>query len=422
MDGVALLHSALGLIVFPLLALIFCTTKRHLNVRAWLTVVGVQIGLAILLLKLPWFQFVFAVLNQAVTAIESATQAGTSLVFGYLGGGTAPFEITDGASNFILAFRALPIVIVIGALTALLSYWKILPLVIGGFSRIFAKTLNIGGAVALSGAANIFVGMTEAPLFIRNSLKKLSYSELFMVMTLGMSTVAGTVLVLYATFLGEVIPNAISHILTASIISVPASILMAMLIVPPTGEPTPSEAELAFKYDGPIDAIAQGGVNAMQMMINIIALLICFVALVHLCNVLLGLLPAIADEPLSLERLLGWIMAPICWLMGIPWSEASTAGSLMGIKTILNELLAFIRLSELPSDALSPRSDLIISYALCGFANFGSLGILIGGLSTLAPERRNEITSLGLLSIVSGTLATCMTASVIGVVSAAFQI
>ncbi|MBX2848002.1 MAG: hypothetical protein KTR16_06770 [Acidiferrobacterales bacterium] len=418
MNLVAALHSALGLLVFPLVALIFCTGKRQINFRVWLTAIGLQLLIATILLKLPLFQVMFGWMNRAVLAIESATTAGTSFVFGYLGGADLPFDELGQGSSYILAFRGLPIILVIGSLTALLSYWKILPFVIDCFSRLFSRTLNIGGAVALSGAANIFVGMIEAPLFIRNSIKKLSYSELFMVMTLGMSTAAGTVLVLYATFLSDVIPNAVGHIFTASFISIPAAVLISFLIVPYDGKPTAPDAEVAFDYHGPVDAIAQGGVNAMQMLINIIALLVCFVALVYLCNSVLGLFPRVGGEDLSLARILGWAMAPMCWLMGIPWSEAITAGSLMGIKTILNELLAFIQLSKLPVEALSPRSDLILTYALCGFANFGSLGILIGGLSTLAPERRKEITQLGLLSIVSGTLATCMTASVIGVVTA----
>ncbi len=238
-----------------------------------------------------------------------------------------------------------------------------------------------------------------------------------MVMTLGMATVAGTVLALYATFLGQVVPNAIGHILSASILSVPASILIALTLIPQNSEPTPAQAEERSEYHGPMDAIAQGGINAMQMMLAIIALLICFIALSSLINQALTWLPDVAGASLTLERILGWLMAPVCWLMGIPWNEATTAGSLMGVKTVLNELIAFIQLSQLPVEALSDRSTLILSYALCGFANLGSLGILIGGLSTLVPERREEIASLGALSIVSGTLATCLTASVIGVLS-----
>lgn len=425
MDILPQLQSAFGLLVFPLIALLFrpkvtraaLDSPWQLDTRVCLVAVGIQIVLALLLLKVSWFQAFFSVLNGGVLAVQEATAAGTSFVFGYLGGGELPYEETNPGASFILAFRALPLVIVIGALTALLSYWKILPLIIEGLSKAFAKSLNIGGAVALSGAANIFVGMTEAPLFIRNSIKKLSYSELFMVMTLGMSTVAGTVLVLYATFLESVLTNAIGHIFTASIISVPAAVLIAITMVPQVGKPTPSDAEIAFDYNGPVDAVAQGGMNAMHMLISILALLVSFIALVFLTNTMLAELPMVGGAELSLERILGWIMAPICWLMGIPWSEATAAGSLMGIKTILNELLAFIQLSQLPEETLSPRSDLIISYALCGFANFGSLGILIGGLSTMAPERREDIASLGLLSIVSGTLSTCMTASVIGLIS-----
>lgn len=417
MDFLLNLQSALGLFAFPLIALAFCRGRRQVNGRIWLAAVGLQLILALIFLKVPWFQTLFGYLNQGVLGLQAATSAGTSFVFGYLGGGPLPFQEVSPQNTFIIGFQALPLIVVIGSLTALLSYWKILPWVIQTLSKLFSRSLKIGGAVALAGAANIFIGMVEAPLFIRNSIKKLSYSELFMVMTLGMSTVAGTVLVLYATFLNQVIPNAVGHIFTASIISIPAAVLMSLIIVPQDGQPTSAKAEMVSDFNGPMDAIAQGGINAMQMMISIIALLISFIALVFLINALLGLFPDVAGAALSLERVLGWVMAPFCWLMGIPWSEATTAGSLMGIKTVLNELLAFIQQSQLAEDALSPRSDLIISYALCGFANFGSLGILIGGLSTMAPERRKEISSLGLLSILSGTLATCMTASVIGLIS-----
>lgn len=417
MDYLPNLQSVLGLIAFPLLALLFCRGKRRINVKLWLAAVGLQFFLALLFLKVPLFQAMFSVMNSAVLALQAATTAGTTFVFGYLGGGNLPFEELQPGSSYVLAFQAFPLIIVIGALTALLSHWKILPLIIEGLAKIFTRTLNIGGAVALSGAANIFIGMVEAPLFIRNSIKKLSTSELFMVMTLGMSTVAGTVLVLYSTFLNQVISDAVGHILTASIMSVPAAVMISLTMVPQNANPTSSDAEVAFDYSGPMDAITQGAVSAMQMMLGILALIITFIALVTLTNLALGLLPDVYGTPLSLERVLGWVMAPLCWLMGIPWEEAPTAGTLMGVKTIFNEFLAFIQQSQLPADALSPRSDLIMAYALCGFANFGSLGILIGGLSAMAPERRKEITQHGLLSIVSGTLATCMTASVIGVLT-----
>jgi len=411
------LQSALGLVAFPLLALLFCKGKKRINIRLLAAAVGLQFVLALLFLKVPLFQSMFSLMNQAVLSLQAATNTGTAFVFGFLGGGAAPFDVTKPENSYVLAFQAFPLIIVIGALTALLSHWRILPIIIEALARLFSRTLKIGGAVALSGAANIFIGMVEAPLFIRNSIKKLSNSELFMVMTLGMSTVAGTVLVLYSTFLNKVIDDAVGHILTASIMSVPAAVVISLTMIPQEGEPTSSDAEVAFDYSGPMDAISQGAVSAMQMMLGILALIITFIALVTLTNSGLGLLPDVYGEPISLERVLGWMMAPICWLMGIPWQEATSAGTLMGVKTIFNEFLAFIQQSRLPEDALSPRSDLIISYALCGFANFGSLGILIGGLSAMAPERRGEITRMGLLSMVSGTLATCMTASVIGVLT-----
>ena len=415
------LQSALGLIAFPLMALLFCKGAKKINPRLWCATIGLQVVLALVFLKIPLFQEFFSLLNQGVLALQAATNEGTRFVFGYLAGGRLPYEeiAPNTGASVVLAFQAFPLIIVIGALTALLSYWRVLPLIIKGLAAIFTKTLNIGGAVALSGAANIFIGMVEAPLFIRNSIRKLSYSELFLVMTLGMSTVAGTVLVLYSTFLSQVIDNAVGHILTASIMSVPAAVMISLTMIPQTSEPTASDAEIAFDYEGSMDAVSQGAVSAMQMMLGILALIITFIALVTLTNYGLGLLPDYDGSPISLERVLGWLMAPICWLMGIPWQEATSAGSLMGIKTVLNEFLAFISQSQLPEDALSPRSDLIISYALCGFANFGSLGILIGGLSAMAPERRGEITRLGLLSMVSGTLATCMTASVIGLLTLA---
>lgn len=417
MDFLPNLQSALGLIAFPLLALLFCKGDKRLNVRLLAAAIALQFALALLFLKVPLFQSLFSVMNQAVLSLQAATNAGTAFVFGFLGGAEAPFDVTKPQNSYVLAFQAFPLIIVIGALTALLSHWRVLPIIIEALAKMFSRTLKIGGAVALSGAANIFIGMVEAPLFIRNSIKKLSNSELFMVMTLGMSTVAGTVLVLYATFLNKVIDDAVGHILTASIMSVPAAVVISLTMIPQKGEPTPSDAEVAFDYSGPMDAISQGAVSAMQMMLAILALIITFIALVTLTNSILGLLPEFYGEAVSLERILGWIMAPVCWLMGIPWQEATSAGTLMGVKTIFNEFLAFIQQSQLPEDALSPRSDLIISYALCGFANFGSLGILIGGLSAMAPERRGEITRMGLLSMVSGTLATCMTASVIGVLT-----
>ena len=276
--------------------------------------------------------------------------------------------------------------------------------------------MSIGGAVGLSAAANAFVGMVEAPLLIRPYISTLSRGELFVTMTVGMATIAGTVLVLYATFLQGVIPDPAGHLLTASLISVPAAVMVAKLMIPDDTCTGTDALPLGKPYAGTMDAITQGTQDGVQLLIGIVAMLVALVALVSLANMTLGLLPDLNGAPLTLQRLLSWLMTPIVWLTGIPWSEAATAGQLMGIKTVLNELLAYLEMSKLPPDALSERSRLIMTYALCGFANFGSLGIMIAGLSAMAPERRGEIVGLGMKSIVSGALTTLLTAAVAGVV------
>lgn len=308
-------------------------------------------------------------------------------------------------------------------LTTLLYYWKILPPVIRLLSHLLKKSLGVSGAVGLSTAANIFVGMVEAPLFIRPYLNRLTRSELFIVMTGGMAGIAGTMLVLYATILGPVINDATSHFIIASVMGAPAAILISLIMVPEIPRTTNDESKLEDKElepDAPMasssmDAVAKGTTAGLELLLNIAAMLIVLAALVHLTNLLLGVLPDIAGTPITLQRVLGVLMAPVCWLMGIPWAEASTAGSLMGVKTILNEFIAYLQMAALPAEALSPRSRLIMLYAMCGFANFGSLGIMIGGLATMAPERRDEVVSLGLKSIVSGTLATCLLGAVVGI-------
>jgi len=360
---------------------------------------------------------VFLWLNRAVNALEGATQAGTSFVFGYLGGGPLPFEEKQPGASFILATRALPLVLVVSALTALLYYWRVLPVIVKGFALVLEKTMGIGGAVGLSAAANVFVGMVEAPLFVKPYIARMSRAELFNLMTVGMATIAGTVMVLYATVIGKSVPDALANILIASIIATPAAIAIAALMVPPRAGESAVEADRLppMEARGAMDAITRGTMDGMSLLINIVAMLLVLVALVALVNAALSLLPALDGTAITLQRVLGWVMAPIVWLAGIPWSEALTAGALMGTKTILNEFLAYLELGALPPEALSPRSRLIMTYALCGFANFGSLGIMLGGLATMAPERRDDIVALGGRTIVSGTLATLVAGSVVGI-------
>jgi CNT family concentrative nucleoside transporter len=408
------LQSGFGLACILFLAWLASEARRRIPWRIVLSGLTLQFALAFVLLKFAVVKDAFLLLNQAMLALERSTRAGTSFVFGYLGGAPLPFAESEPGASFVLAFRALPLVLVISALAALLFHWRILPLVVQGSARVLQRSMGIGGAVGVSTAANVFVGMVEAPLFIRPYLAQLTRGELFMVMTCGMASIAGTVMVLYASVVAAAVPNALGHILVASLLSAPAGLVIAALMIPPDGPPTAGKIQLERAHSS-IDAITRGTLSGIEILIQIVALLIVLVALVTLLNLLLGALPAVAGAPLSLQRLLGVVMAPLTWLAGVPWSEARTAGSLMGIKTVLNELLAYIELGRLPPDALSERSRVIMTYALCGFANFGSLGIMIGGMGAMAPQRRTEIVALGMRSLVAGTLATLATAATVGV-------
>jgi CNT family concentrative nucleoside transporter len=415
------LQSGLGLIVLAVLAYALSEDRAAVPFRDHLKVaaagLAVQLVLAVLLLKLPVSHAVFHWLTGLVHALQAASESGTGFVFGYLGGGPLPFEETQPGASFVLAFRALPLILVVSALSALLFYWRVLPLVVRALSWLLQKSLGVGGAVGLGAAANVLVGMVEAPLLIRPFLARLSRGELFAVMTCGMATVAGTVLALYAAILGPVLPGALGHLLIASILSVPAAITVARLMVPDPAPPTPAALDAETCRAGAssaMDAVTRGTLDGVRLLINVTAMLIVLVALVHLSNQLLALLPQVAGAELTLQRAFGWAFAPLAWLMGLPWSEALTGGALIGTKTVLNELIAYLDLAALPDGAVSPRSRLILTYGLCGFANFGSLGIMIGGLATLVPERRGEIVGLGLKSLVAGTIATCMTGAVVG--------
>jgi CNT family concentrative nucleoside transporter len=413
------LQSTLGILAILALAWLISENRRAVNWRQAGIGLGVTLLLALVMLKVPKVEVVFALITEAVDAIATATRAGTAFVFGYVGGGPLPFEVKEPTATFILGFQALPVVLVMSVLSSLLFYWGIMPPIVRGFSRALEKTLDVGGAVGLSTAANIFVGQVEAPLFIRPYLAKLSRAEMFVVMTGGMAGIAGTVFVLYATILANAIPDAAGHIVVCSVLGAPAAILISFIMVPDPGERHTGGAlgEVEQVASSTMDAIVKGTGAGLELLLNIVAMLIVFIALVYLANAVLGLLPDILGAPVTLQRMLGWVMAPICWLMGIPWAQAVTAGGLMGIKTILNELVAYLQLAALPADALDPRSRLIMLYAMCGFANFGSLGIMIAGLSTMCPEKRDEVVSLGLKSIVSGTLTTCLLGAIVGMLT-----
>ncbi|MEJ0092898.1 MAG: nucleoside transporter C-terminal domain-containing protein [Methylocella sp.] len=375
-----ILRGALGLIALLGLAWLISEDRRHLRLRIVCAALALQIGLALLLLKFPPAAAFFFSLNAAVLALQTATDAGTSFVFGYLGGGPAPFAETEPSASFILAFRAFPLVLVISALASLLLYFGILQRIVGALAFALRHTLGVGGALGLGAAVHIFVGMIEAPLLVRPYLKTMSRGELFALMACGMAGIAGTVMVIYAALLRPVIPDSLGHILIASIISTPAALAVAAIMVPfDQSAGKAARLELVDPPSTAMEAIARGVHDGIGIVANII-----------------------------------FGFQPIMWLIGIPWAETATAATLMGAKTVLNEFVAYIDLSRLPTEALSVRSKLIMTYALCGFANFGSLGIMIGGLTAMAPERKHDIVALGFRSIIAGTLATCMSGAVVG--------
>lgn len=408
------MQAIFGVLVFLALAYLLSEDRSKVAWRAVALGVGLQFLLAILLLKVPVVSQILFGLNQFVVAIEAATTAGTIFLFGYLGGGALPFDITVREAPYLFAFRVLPQVVVFSVIVALLWHWRVLPLFVQALGWLLRKTMRVGGAVGTAGAASLFLGMVEAPLVIRAYLARLSRSELFTVMTLGMSTVAGSMLVLYANILQNLIPGIVGHIITASLINIVGAIYISRLMIPEQAAHVSSDSAVEMGYVSTIDALTRGTRDGLMLAVNVGAMLLVLISLVALINGLLSGLE-IFDTPLSLERLLGWLFAPAAWLLGIPWSEAPAAGTLLGTKLALNELIAYIQLVQ-QADEFSPASRQILLYALCGFANFGSLGILLAGLAILVPERREEVLKIAPRSIVSGTLVTLITASLVALI------
>lgn len=409
-------QAYLGLLVFLSAAYALSESRRAVRFKPVFLALVTQVLLAVVITRVPAVRSIFLLLSDAIGEIKSATLAGTSFVFGYVGGGEPPYEVVNAGRQFVFAAQALPMVMVVSALSMLLFHWRILPAVVRAFSAVLKRTLHIGGALGVCAAAKTFLGQTEAPLLIRPYLKDLTRSELFSVMTLGMATTSASVMVLYASFLEGVVPHPISHILTASIISVPAAIALSRLMIPQEGPDTEGSLEAPYKFSGAMEAVSTGATDGMKLYINIIAMLIVMLALVAITNRCLGVVD-VGGMPLSLQRILGVLMSPLAWLMGIPWHEAQTAGNLIGTKVALNEVMAFIELSRVGSQGLCDSSRLIMLYALCGFANLASVGIQIGGIGTMVPERRAEIINLGMRSLLAGTLASCMSGTVMGIVA-----
>lgn len=408
-------QAALAHVVLLALAFLCSEDRRRINWRLVISAVALEIGLAVLLLHAPPMRAALSYANDAANALQRATEAGTSFVFGYLGGGPLPFSESAPGAAYVIAFRALPMVLVISALSSLLFHWGVLQKLTAGFAWLLRRSLGIGGPLALSTSVNVFVGMVEAPLLIRPYLARMQRGEIFAVMAGGLAGVAGTVMVIYASFLALSVPDAMGHILVVSVISMPAALAVAAVMVP-FGPPEDAETGRLSVDDPPVnsmDAIVRGTLDGISPLAAIVALLLVTVTLVALVNSMLGLLPHWDGAAFSLQRIFAWPFRPIMWLIGVPWAESDTAARLMATKTVLNEFVAYRDLAG-TGNALSPHSRIILTYALCGFANFGSLGIMVGGLGAMVPARRAEIVGLGLRSILAGTLATCMCGALAG--------
>ena len=406
----------MGLALLLSLCVMFSESRVNVRTRIVIKSFLLQTLLALILLKLPASQGLFVFLNDGISVLQAATKAGTSFIFGYLGGEALPFQTNEKGDGFILAFQAMPLIIVVSVISSILMYLKILPLIMRGFSFILEKTIEVGGAVGLGVSANAFLGMIESPLLIKHYLEKISRGELFAVMVAGMATIAGTMLALESAIISSVVPNAIGHLISCSLITLPAAIYIAHIFVPDNSSVTTGDAASDRGADSFVDAISVGTSNGLQIFLNVIAMIIVIVALVFLVNAFLGVLPEVAGEAATLERVLGFLLIPLTMMMGIPSEQAFIAGQLMGTKLVLTEFIAYVRLGDLPLDAMSERSRIIMTYALCGFANFVSLGIMVSGLITLVPKRKQEIIDLGLKSLIAGTIATCSTATLVGII------
>ena len=408
-----IIQSLIGIVVLTLIALPFSESIQEIKVKFIIYALLIQTSLAFILLEIPFISSFFDVMSIAVESLRLSAIEGSSFVFGYLGGGEAPFEVSNNQNLPIFAFTFLPMLIFLSALSALLWHWKILPFLIKLLAKLFEKPLDAKGPIGLAATANIFLGQLEAPLLIKPYLNKMNHRDLLIIMTVGMSTIAGSVMVLYITWLDDKFSGVIGHFLTASILSVPAAIMFSNILIPSAQTELKTAKEDLKMYESSMDAISVGTKDGLNMFLSVIASLIVFLSLVALADFMLGIIPNVYGEPLSLQRIAAFIFAPIAWLMGIPFSEIIPAGNLLGTKTIFNELIAFNDLRDLDTNILSERSQLIMLYGICGFANISSVGILLGGLSAICPDIRGTLLKIAFRALFAATLASCLTGTVV---------
>jgi CNT family concentrative nucleoside transporter len=412
----------LGLFAFMGLAWIFSTDRKKIN---WKTVGAgflLQIVFAILILGIPAVGlpgllrpfFIWA--NDAIMALIAFSDEGTRFLFG-------PLADPAQAGGFIVAVKVLPTIIFFSTVMAVFYHLGLMQFIVRSLARVMHKTMGISAAESLSASGNIFVGQTEAPLLIRPYLAKMTRSELMSVMTGGMATVAGGVMAAYVQLLSARIPDIAGHLLTASVMSAPAALLFAKILLPETETPETIHSDtvtVPSDKANVIDAAASGAADGLKLALNVGAMLLAFIALVALVNGLIGSiggmlgLTTLQGQPLTFQYFLGWVFTPFAFLMGIPWEECFLIGQMLGEKIVLNEFVAYVSLSQ-QAASLSDRAVIIASYALCGFANISSIAIQIGGIGGIAPERRSELSRLGIKSVAAGSLAAFMTAAIAGV-------
>lgn len=421
---IEILQQGQGLIGITLILLfVWILSENRKAFPNWRWIGGallLQIGIALAIVRAPFVWEIISLANHGVAAVEKATLTGSSYMFGYAGGAELPFILKEGAASpLIIAFQILPLIIVFSALAALFWHWGVLSWIVRGLSWALRKSLGVSGVVGLSGGSNIFLGVVESPLVLRAYFDNMSRSELFTVMVLAMSTISGAILILYAQTLSDSLPNAVGHMISASLISLPAAVLVARLMVPGDGKTEVSDQDSGLKYDNSIDAIVRGTMDGVQVFLAVIGIIIVVFAMVALVDQILAILPLVDSQPVTLKRIFGWLFAPVMWSLGVPWDQAPEAGGLLGTKVILNEYVAYLDLAAMPAGTFDLRSQLIITYTLCGFANLASIGLLVSTIGTLAPARRAEVAGLGMKSWIAGNCATAMTGAVIGLVTIA---
>lgn len=408
-----IIQSLIGIVALILIAIPFSESIQKIKVKFIIYALLIQTSLAFILLEIPFISSFFDVMSMAVESLRLSAIEGSSFVFGYLGGGEAPFEVSNNQNLPIFAFTFLPMLIFLSALSALLWHWKILPFLIKLLAKLFEKPLDAKGPIGLAATANIFLGQLEAPLLIKPYLNKMNQRDLLIIMTVGMSTIAGSVMVLYITWLDDKFTGVIGHFLTASILSVPAAIMFSNILIPSAQTELKTAKEDMNMYESSMDAISVGTKDGLNMFLSVIASLIVFLSLVALADFILGIFPNVYGEPISLQRIAALIFAPMAWFMGIPFAEIVPAGNLLGTKTIFNELIAFNDLRDLDTNILSERSQLIMLYGICGFANISSVGILLGGLSAICPDIRGTLLKIAFRALFAATLASCLTGTVV---------